>query len=253
MLIAMTPLATVVPAGPAVADYGVSCAASIGNTFRGYRIQGSRDGAGQTYRGVSSVVSVRRSRICDPGTGTPTFNAAFSMLSGTSLNSGGKLGWAQVGYMKNSLYSAGNFPVYHFSEYYNPGTNSYSRDVMTRYGTLPATGETHHYFVQWSPSRGCVELDIDVTFTGCTSWSPFSVWAQPFNLEWNGESGQYAGTDIPGYASTKATFSDMRVQDSSNFFVANIPVPIVASTPTQARFADSGYPLGRTFSIWTAS
>lgn len=220
-----------------------------GNYHGGYRVIQPRDPALASYRGASSYISVRFARTCtNYQLGTYSFNAAYSMIFGRYL------GTANMGYSQSGFLRRDGWPIYHFVEEWK-GTGPFQRRIQTQRGVLQDGVNIHKYWVQYSPSGHagyrpypCIEMNIDVTWIGCTAFNPFSVWEHPFNLEWMGEA-VFRGTDVPGYVNTKTRFSDMQVQESTNYFSAAIPTPLVPGG--DPRF-DATIPSNREFSVWTA-
>jgi hypothetical protein len=110
-------------------------------------------------------------------------------------------------------------------------------------------GEVHRYWVQYSPSKGKEELNIDNSNIVDTPFDPLTVWNLPLSLQFFGES-IYRGSDTPGYAGNVTSFTDMHAQAYNNIFCPNLRPPTVVKD--QTRFVIQ-YPIGaRSFYGYTA-
>lgn len=235
-------VATAVGSGPASADQGVNvpCASTTTvNYFDGWGGYGTDVNGGATWEGSSANIRVESGRICDNGPATP-FNTGWVLIGATNGS-----GWAQVGFIRLH----GETSTYHFYEY-TQDARSLVFDKLVGDGAV-ANGETHHYFVQYSPSKGEEEMDIDVTNVGNTSFNPFGVgWPVPLAMEWSTE-GIYQGTDMPAYVAAPVLFSNMQTQ-AYNYQFYNTTPGLGPLLPNQSRFYH-GPVSNRSFSVYTAS
>lgn len=123
-------------------------------------------------------------------------------------------------------------------------------DRVSGPGDVLADGETHRYWVQYSPSKDALELNIDTTNVGNTPFSPYVAWNTPFILEFFGES-IYQGTDTPGYSGNAHLFTNMQAQGFDDIWYPNLPS--MTAIDDQSRFYLQN-PIGdRTFYGYTSS
>lgn len=229
-----------ITAGSANADQGyfVPCVSSNpANYFTGYSGASTDLHGASTWEGTSANIRVESGRICDDGTfGSNTLNTAWVMVTNQPRTQ-----WAQVGFIRYV-----NGYTYHFSQYYS-GSGSPVTHVYYNYGALN-NGEVHHYFVQYSPGKGAIEMDIDVTNADNTWFNPVTAWpAKPWSIQYNGESIS-KGTDMPGYAPAPFLFTDMQAQAWDDLFYPSYPT---LTGGTQPRFGLSPV-TSRSFYGWTA-
>lgn len=227
------------------------------NRFAGVITPQPFDSFGNTYLGTSAIITVRSGPLCDvraDGTGFPTgavdnFNTGWSMLYSPRRSDGTAQDLhAQVGYFRYY-----NQRTYHFTEFTVPNQSGLARYLYPVAG--PNLGASHRYFVQYSPSRGCLEMNADLTSTSCTSYDPVNpvggaaAWQRPFSNAWTGESLWY-GSDVPGTPTATARYSDMLVYDSSYTWRTQIP-NLVTAQPTFERTGPV-QPANRAFDSFTA-
>ena len=225
----------------------MDCYASSGsvNYFNGYLISSTDYFGYPTSKGASASIRVASSRVCDNGPYT-AFNTSWVMIAGVSPGTG-KMGYAQVGTFRYAGQS-----TYHFYEYNRYGGSGFTRALGPTFGASNplSDGEVHRYWVQYSPSKGEEELNIDNSNIVDTPFDPLAVWNLPLSLQFFGES-IYRGSDTPGYAASVMAFTDMRAQAYNNVFYPNLKPP--TAVRDQSRFFLQ-YPIGdRSFYGYTAS
>lgn len=237
----------------AVASPGPVCSGSSGHTWTGWQVAASDGGPFGTYEGTSATITVRDGRVC-ASSSSPAFNTGWVMLSG-NVNSATR-GYVQVGFWQGNAYYPNAYKMYHFCEYNETGGGgTFTRYVQYFRGAL-SDGEQHHYFVQYSPSKGAEEMDIDVTNVCDSPFSPYSdtqtYFQKPWTIEWSSET-IWINTDTPGYVNTQTVYGNMMAQKSSDdVFYPNIPTPLSKIYPVQSRFSQTT-PSNRQFNTWTAS
>jgi hypothetical protein len=246
-------LGLVVPCGAAFADQGtyVACGSltnprtGTSNFFNGYAGASTDLHGAPTYEGASASIRVESARICDDSADR-TFNTTWVMIAGISKSTG-LWGYAQTGALRYR-----NDVTYHFFEYNATGISGLNyRRIGPEFGASNplANGEIHRYWVQFSPSKGAEEMNIDISNIADTPFNPYAVWNLPLSVQYFGES-IHQGTDTPGYVSNPALFTNMQAQAFNDVFYPNVPAMTAAND--QSRFYLQ-QPIGdRTFYGYTA-
>lgn len=233
-----------------------------GNFYAGFGVFDTSDSYGKTYRGTSAYVTARpNASICDypliGQSGMSNWAVTWVMIASgddATLNHG----YAQVGYMQR--YGGGG-GTYYYTEYrQGPGSSGFTRRNIQDEGWGPVgDGQNHHLFVQYSPSKQKIEMNVDATNFANTSFDPFYLgypndlrWYFPFDPKWSGETA-WLETDMPGLVSRPSHFSDMRMLDSTYVFQANFPPPpYLRRIQSNPRYYVDTNPTNRAFNVYTA-
>lgn len=174
---------------------------SFSDFFDGYNTTSTGP---QTIQGAFAKLVVRRGSVCDTQYGQGNFSIAWPMVA---ENPGNK-GYAQSGYFRSYGTSIQSFTEYNL----HGGDGNQTR----QFWGVVNPGELHTYWVDYSSIENCERLIVDAVEKACTNFNPYSVWAQPFVAEFNGET-RWVESDMPGSnASGWATFKSIYTQHTDN-------------------------------------
>lgn len=163
------------------------------------------------YEGVSGTLTYQSDALCTSYLGNDNYTTTWTMVYGKDEN-----GWSQSGQIYwYQLGCARHFSQVEENYVYFP--------YLTVTGVCAQTGETHQAWQQYIPQDGNLRSNIDATIMQTTSFNPYTAegsfsgsgWAQPFQVEVEGETGR-PQSDVPGTSSAPSTFVSIQVQRYSD-------------------------------------
>lgn len=222
----------------------IDCNSAYGSQFAGWANL-EAEPSGWPYEGTSSQISINSGPICDTGGHDQSnFNYVWAMIA-ENLSTGANRGYAQVGYMRwwGSC-------RYFTAEYRRGPEEFFHRTIDLDHGCLP--NGTTRFRVRYQASTGFEQMLEASQVISSTPWSIFLEWASPYSNEFSGET-KYVGSNIPGVASDKTSFSTMQVQlFEGDSWTDNLPNNFLRICPFPERYLRSGIN-NNGFNLWTGS
>jgi hypothetical protein len=185
---------------PASAEAATTCSGSRSNYWDLYGT------SNPTTMGSTAIIKTRSPTLCTGG--TSTFSNAWSLITGRFLVTGP--GWAQTGYVRDTLHSSGALSGF------SQEVRLYGLTPVTKYFPGPAQDSTHSY-QSYTLSTGYLVLYIDANQVDSTTWKPADNWgSQPWSSQFAGETG-HCQTDVPGVLTSKAHFTNVTIKQNGNW------------------------------------
>jgi hypothetical protein len=230
-LVAVSTLALQVTVDVPLALAATTCQNNNSDSFAG-----ARNLFGQSNTGVGATITTQVPALCI-GSDPSSDSSIWALVTGHGANDG----YAQSGYIRQ----VGQSTVYYFAEYIKFDTDPKPTRVIGN-----AASGTHDYEELYD-YVSAIHMYVDNSTLLTTNFDPTTVWAAPWDPEWQGETHDL-GDDVAGTTSQPVYFTNMCLRTSRNQGCTTTPSNVTLHTD-DTRYHYIWDTTNQAFHIWSTN